>query len=75
MVSNERAGVCQHSKCLLAKPVAPMMGHECREKKERMSVIVRAETEEINGILQNEVTKLNIAVLWTEHIFDASLHI
>ncbi len=75
MVGNERADVCQYGKALRAKPFVAMKGRECRSQRERMSVILRAETDGIQPVLQKEKTEFDIAILWPEHIFDASLHI
>jgi hypothetical protein len=52
-----------------------MKGRERRPKKERKSVIWRAETDEAQPVLKNAQTELEITILWPEHIFDASLHI
>jgi hypothetical protein len=75
MVGNERADVCRYGKALRAEPFVPMNGRECRPERERMSVILRAETDGIQPVLQNERTELVIAILCPKHIFDASLHI
>ena len=75
MVGNVRADVCRHGKALRAKPFAPMKGSECRPKIERKSVILRAETDEVQPVLQKVKANFDIAIMWPEHIFDASLHI
>jgi hypothetical protein len=75
MVGNERADVCQYGKALRAEPFVPMNGRECRPKRERMSVIFRAETDETQPVLQKKKTGFDVAILWPEHTFDASLHI
>ena len=52
-----------------------MKGREFRPKRERMSVILRAEEEGIQFVLQNERIELDTAIVRPGHNFDASLHI
>jgi len=75
MAGNQRAGVCRYWKALRAKPFVAMKGRECRSQRERKSVILRAETDETQPVLQKKKTEFDVAILWPEHTFDASLHI